>query len=187
MRVGARAVPIHRKVNRARRLALLAAAFTVVAAASPLFAASVTPAAIGVGPNGYDFLIGTWSCRNSAPSTMEGPSQTTVTIARSAGGTLSVHVAAENFDAMGYIVYAIESKTWWNPSMLADGGYGTESSRQTGRRTVWTGSFTDPPAGKPVQVRDTYTFLNATTYTDLYQAYVNGTWKTEGNSTCRKV
>lgn len=104
-----------------------------------------------------------------------------------AGGTLSVDVTAANFDAMGYIVYAFESKTWWNPSMLADGGYGIESSRQTGRKTTWTGSFADPPSGKTVQVRDTYTFLNATTYTDLYQADVNGTWKIEGNSTCRKA
>lgn len=80
-----------------------------------------------------------------------------------------------------------QTKTWWNPSMLANGGYGTESSQQTGKKTVWSGPFTDPATGKTVQVRDTYTFPNLTTYTDLYQANVGGTWKTEGNTTCTKA
>lgn len=71
--------------------------------------------------------------------------------------------------------------------MLANGGYGTESSQQTGKKTVWSGPFTDPATGKTVQVRDTYTFPNLTTYTDLYQANVGGTWKTEGNTTCTKA
>lgn len=51
---------------------------------------------------------------------------------------------------------------------------------------MWAGPFTDPSSGKTMQVRDTYTFTNAMTYTDLYQVDVKGTWKTEGNSTCTK-
>lgn len=149
--------------------------------------ASFAASSIGVGPRGYDFLIGSWSCKNTAPSSLEGPSEIKATIARAAGGALSFHSGGTGFEAMGYIVYDAKTKTWWNPSMLATGAYGTESSRQTGKSTVWSGPFTDPTTGKTMQVRDTYTFPNATTYTDLYQANVGGTWKTEGNSTCTKV
>jgi hypothetical protein len=148
---------------------------------------ALTPVTVGVGPHGYDFLIGTWSCKNSVPSALEGPTTTTFVITRTTNGALSIHVTATGFDAMGYIVYDSKTKTWWNPSMLATGGYGSESSQQNGRKTVWIGLFTNPSSGKTLQVRDTYTFLNAKTYTDLYQANVAGTWKTQGNSTCTKT
>jgi hypothetical protein len=118
---------------------------------------------------------------------MEGPSTTTETFARSANGSLAIRLSGTGFDAMAYIVYVPKTKTWWNPSMLANGGYGTESSQQTGKKTVWSGPFTDPATGKTMQVRDTYTFPTLTTYTDLYQANVGGTWKTEGNTTCTKA
>jgi hypothetical protein len=169
-----------------QRFALALAA--VLCVISPLQArASFAASSIGVGPHGYDFLIGSWSCKNAAPSALEGPAEIKATIARAAGGALSFHSVGTAFEAMGYIVYAAKSKTWWNPSMLATGAYGTESTRQTGMTTVWSGPFTDPATGKTMQVRDTYTFPSATTYTDLYQAYVGGSWKTEGNSTCAKV
>ncbi|HEX3672412.1 MAG TPA: hypothetical protein VHT92_11980 [Candidatus Cybelea sp.] len=165
-------------------LALAAA----VLCATPLPArASFAVSSIGVGPHGYDFLIGTWSCKNTAPSALEGPSEVNATISRAANGALSFHSVGAAFEAMGYIVYVAKTKTWWNPSMLATGAYGTESSQGTGRTTMWSGPFTDPTTGKTMQVRDTYTFPSATTYTDLYQAKVGGTWKTEGNTTCTKA
>ena len=153
----------------------------------PAARSAMSPAAIGVGPHGYDFLIGTWSCKNAAPSAMEGPGTTTAVISRTSTGALAFHGTGANFDAMGYIVYDPKTKTWWNPSTIASGGYGTESTRQTGMKTIWSGPFTNPSSAATLQVRDTYTFLNATTYTDLYQANVGGTWKTEGNSTCTKT
>jgi hypothetical protein len=149
-----------------------------------LAASPMMPASIGVGPHGYDFLVGTWTCKNGMPSPMGGPAVSTLVIARLATGALSFHVSGTNFDASGYVVYA--SKTWWNPSTAANGGYGIESTQQTGKKSVWSGPFTDPTSGKRMQVRDTYTFLSPTTYTDLYQVDTNGSWKTEGNSTCTK-
>jgi hypothetical protein len=169
-------------------LAILAAALFALTpcaaqSASPMSSATTT---MGVGSHGYDFLIGTWMCKNSMPSPMGGPSETTLTVARSVNGALSFHVTAANFAAMGYIVYDAKTKTWWNPSVVASGGYGTESSQQTGKKTVWSGPFTDS-SGKTTQVRDTYTLVNSTTYTDLFQISAGGSWKTEGNTTCTKM
>jgi hypothetical protein len=167
------------------RLALaaaIAAAFSAgIASASPMSSGT-----IGVGPHGYDFLIGTWSCKNSMPSPMGGPATTTVTIGRGVGGSLTVRVSGEGFEAMGYTVYASKTKMWWNPSAFSNGAYGTESSAGTGKKSVWTGPVTDA-SGKTMQQRDTYTWVSANSFTDLYQLETGGTWKTEGNSTCTKT
>ncbi len=169
-----------------KRLLCLFGAILACLAPSVARPAAMSSAMYGAGPRGYDFLIGTWTCKNSVPSTMGGPAQTTLVIANSVNGALSVHVTGSSFEALGFVVYAPKTKTWWNPSTSADGGYGTESTRQTGKKTTWSGPFTDPSSGKTMQVRDTYTFTNPTTYTDLFQVEANGTWKTEGNTTCTK-
>jgi hypothetical protein len=162
-------------------LGLLAVLAAPAQSASPM--ASGMP---GVGPHGFDFLIGTWTCKNSIPSPMGGPATTTVAITRGVSGSLEVHVSGAGFGAMGYTIYASGTKTWWNPSAYSNGAYGTESSPGTGKKSVWTGPITDA-AGKTMQQRDTYTWLSASTFTDLYQIETGGTWKTEGNSTCTKA
>lgn len=141
---------------------------------------------VGVGQHGYDFLIGTWSCTNSIPSRMGGPSSTTLTFGRSASGSISVHVTGANFDGLGYVVYAAKTKTWWNPSAVGNGDYSRESSQQTGKTTVWTGEYFDASTGKTIPIRDTYTMANMNSYSDLSEAQVGGTWKTEGKITCTK-
>jgi hypothetical protein len=167
--------------------ALVAVALIAAVPCAARSAPAMSPAMLGVGAHGYDSLIGTWSCKNSVPSPMGGPAVTTLVIGRAVNGALSVHVAGANFDAMGYVVYAPKAKTWSNPSTESHGGYGTESTQQTGKKTTWEGPFVDPSSGKTMQVRDTYTFSNLTTYTDLYQVEVGGTWKTEGNTVCTKA
>ncbi len=77
---------------------------------------------VGVGPHGYDFLIGTWSCTNSTPSPIGGPAATTLTFARSANGSISIHAAGSDFDSLGYVVYDSKTKTWWTPGGLGDRG-----------------------------------------------------------------
>ena len=148
--------------------------------------AASSPSSAGIGAHGYDFLIGTWTCKNGMPSAMAGPATTTLTIASSVNGSLSFHVTGANFGAMGYVVYDAKTKTWWNPSTGATGWYGTESTQQTGRKSVWAGPLTDPTTGKTTPQRDTFTWVSPTTYTDLYQMEMNGTWKTEGKTTCTK-
>jgi hypothetical protein len=164
-------------------------AFLVLAvlALAPCVAQSQSnPMAVGVGPHGYDFLIGTWSCTNSMPSRMGGPSSTTLTFARSAAGSISVHVTGTNFDALGYAGYTAKTKTWWNPSAVGNGDYSTESSQQTGKKTVWTGQYFDGSTGKATPIRDTYTIDSLSVYKDLSEARIGGTWKTQAKTTCTK-
>lgn len=141
---------------------------------------------VGVGPHGYDFLIGTWSCTNSMPSRMGGPSATTITFARSGAGSTSVHVTGTNFDGMGYVVYAAKTKTWWNPSALGNGDHSTESSQQTGKNTIWTGSYFNASTVRTIPIRDTYTMSTLTSFNDLSEAQIGGTWKVQAKTTCTK-
>jgi hypothetical protein len=141
---------------------------------------------VGVGPHGYDFMIGSWSCTNSVPSRLGGPSTSAFTISRSAGGALFVRSTAAGYDTASYVVYSSKTKTWWSPTAYADGSYNLESTRQTGAKTVWTGTLFDASSGKTNPIRDTFTFPNPTTQTDQTQVQMGGTWKTEANTTCTK-
>jgi hypothetical protein len=141
---------------------------------------------VGVGPHGYDFMIGSWSCTNSVPSHMGGPSTSSFTISRSANGALFIRTTAANYETASYAVYSAKTKTWWSPTAYADGSYNIESTRQTGAKSVWTGTFFDAASGKTTPIRDTFAFPNTTTQTDLTQVEIGGTWKTEADSTCTK-
>jgi hypothetical protein len=141
---------------------------------------------VGAGPHGYDFMIGSWSCSNSVLSRLGGPSTSSFTISRSAGGALFVRSTAANYDTASYVVYSSKTKTWWSPTAYADGSYNVESTRQTGAKTVWTGTLFDAPSGKTSPIRDTFTFSNPTTQNDLAQVQTGGTWRTEANTTCTK-
>lgn len=167
------------------QLAFLLASFIALVPCAAQSASAMSSSTVGAGPHGYDFLVGTWTCKNSMPGPMSGPALSTVVISRVGSGTLSFHATGTGLDAMGYVVYTPKTKTWSNPSATSTGGYGTESTTQTGKKSTWTGPAADA-SGKTTQTRDTYVWMNATTYTDLFQAEEGGTWKTAGNSTCTK-
>jgi hypothetical protein len=141
---------------------------------------------VGVGPHGYDFLIGSWTCRNSMPSPMGGPALTTLTVNRAPGGSLWFHVTGTGFDGLGYVVYAPKTKTWFNPVSMGNGNYSSESTHETGAKTTWSGPLVDVSMQKTIPIRDTYTIAGATSYKDLTQAQIGGVWKTEADSTCTK-
>jgi hypothetical protein len=141
---------------------------------------------VGVGPHGYDFMIGSWSCTNTIPSHLGGPTTSKFTISRSANGALFVRSTAMNYDTASYVVYSPKTKTWWSPTAYGDGSYNTESTKQTGAKTVWSGTLYDAASGETNPIRDTFTFTNPTTQLDLTQVQVGGTWKTEANTTCTK-
>lgn len=169
------------------RLFLLALALLAIGSALPVAASSAfSMSSVGVGPHGWDWIIGTWSCTNSMPSPMGGPATTTVAIARVTGGSLSIHITGSNFEASGYTAYDAKTKTWWNPSAFATGDSSNESSIQTGKTTLWSGTFQSAATGKTNPIRDTYTVASATRFTDLSQAELGGTWKTIAKSTCTK-
>ena len=118
---------------------------------------------------------------------MGGPASTTLTFSRSnAGSALFIRVTGKNFDGTSYLAYESKTKTWWNPSALADGGYADESTTDTGKKTVWTGSFFNAASGKTLQVRDTYAMPSLAKYIDLGEYQSGGTWKTQYNTTCTK-
>ena len=141
---------------------------------------------VGVGPHGYDFMIGSWSCTNTVPSRLGGPSNSSFTISRSVNGALFVHSTAANYDTSSYVVYSPKTKTWWSPTAYADGSYNLESTRQTGAKTIWTGTLFDAASGTTNPIRDTFTFPNSTTQTDVTQVHAGGIWKTVANTTCTK-
>jgi hypothetical protein len=155
-------------------------------APSAVLPATMPLSMVGVGPHGYDFMIGSWSCTNSVPSPLGGPSTSSFTISRSVNGALFVRSSAVNYDTSSYVVYSAKTKTWWSPTAYADGSYNVESTRQTGVKTVWSGTLFDASSGRMNPIRDTFTFPNATTQTDITQVQLGGTWKTEANTTCKK-
>jgi len=170
---------------RLANAAVVAAALCSMMALPAQSATPMSMGAIGVGPHGYDFLAGTWTCKNSMPSAMSGPATTTVSIARMPGGTLMFHATGTNFAGMGYVAYSGKTKMWSNPAAYSDGGFGNETSVGTGKKNVWTGPITDG-SGKTMQQRDTYAWMSMNSYTDLYQVEMGGSWKTEGNSICTR-
>lgn len=140
----------------------------------------------GAGPHGYDWAIGTWSCTNSMPSPMGGPSNTTLKVTRTNGGAMFYRSTGQNFDNSWYNVYMPMTKTWVSPFIIADGSYGTESTTQTGKKIVWTGLASDAGSSKTEQIRDTL-MISGAKYTDLGEVQSVGTWKTQYNVTCTKA
>ena len=166
---------------------------SILALVAPLFVASLaraesamTPASIGVGPTGYDWLIGTWACTNSMPSAMGGPATTTLKASRPNQGDVQFHVTGTDFDVTGYIAYDAKTKTWFNPVALGSGAAGLETSKQTGSKVVWTGMFMDPGSGKHTSIRDTYTLSAMNEFVDLTEINDGGTWKVASKTTCKK-
>ena len=145
---------------------------------------TMSASTIGVGPNGFDFAVGTWSCTNSMPSPMGGPSTQTLTVTKTANGSIMYHATGANFDNTWYNVYVPASKSWVSPFIIADGSYGTESTSQSGAKIVWNGSATDP-SGKTTQVRDTNSF-EGSKYNDLGEVQSGGTWKPQYKLSCTK-
>ena len=140
----------------------------------------------GVGPHGYDFMIGTWSCRNTVPTHLSGPATSRFAVSRSAYNALFVRSSGAGYDTALYVVYSSRTKTWRIAQAYADGSYEVESTRQTGAKTIWAGTLFDAPSGQTRPIRDIYTFTNPTTQLDVTQVQIGGTWRTQNNSACTK-
>jgi hypothetical protein len=170
-----------------RRYWLIVALLMVAPLASEAQSTATTPATIGVGAHGNDWMIGTWSCVNTMPSPIGGPASSTLTFASSGSpGSLLFRSSGAKFDATGYLVYVPATKTWLNPFTIADGSYGRESTTQTGKKIVYTGTFYNEATAKTMVTRDTYTTESLTKQTDLGEYQVGGAWKALYNTTCTK-
>ena len=160
----------------------------VAASAAQAQPTAWSPSMAGVGAHGYDWQIGNWSCTNSMPMTPLGaPSSETFTATRTNSGAVLFHTTGKNYDSVYYNLYVAKTKTWLSPFALADGSYGSESTNQTGKTTVWTGQLFFAATGKTIPTRDTYVILSSTKLTDLGEDQFSGTWKPQYNFTCTKT
>ena len=148
---------------------------------------SMSMAAVGAGPHGYDWMVGTWSCTNTMRASMLGglPS-TTLTITKVSDGNLMIRTTSPNGDVTAYNSYSAKTRTWYSPFADSGGNYGTESTQQSGRTIRWVGSFY-PISGAMTPIRDTFTMLSMTKEYDLSEARVNGAWKAVAKTTCTKT
>lgn len=164
-------------------LVLAAALIPCAVIAQPMGAGPM----MGVGAHGYDFLVGTWTCTNSNPNAMTGPATSTMTAsAAAAHGAIAIHLTGSNFDGYNFISYNPQTHVWSSPAAFADGTYGIETTLQTGTKVQWAGTALDPTSGKMIQIRDTYTMSNVTTYSDLSEADMGDGWKHLATYTCTK-
>ncbi len=116
-------------------------------------------------------------------TSLGGPSKVTETVSRTSGGAILYHVTGNNYDSSAYNVYVPTKKMWVSPLSVADGTYGTESTTQSGKKIVWTGTAVD--AGKTIQIRDMLAYGD-TNYSDLGESLLAGTWKKEYEVTCTR-
>jgi hypothetical protein len=140
----------------------------------------------GAGPHGYDWAIGKWSCTNTMPSPMGGPTHTTLTVSKANNGAIFYRSTGTNFDNVWYNVYVPAKKMWTSPFILADGSYGTESTSQTGKKIVWVGTATFGDSGKMMPIRDTNS-ISPNNYADLGEYRSGGVWKAQYNVSCART
>jgi hypothetical protein len=172
-----------------RRMSYVAAITAVLAqAAADAQSSMMSAAMVGTGPHGYDWLIGTWTCKNTVPTALAGPAIQTFTVARSGStGALTFRIVGKDYDQLGFISYVPKTKTWWYSWAYPGGSYGGESSKQTGMKTFWTGSVFDASSGTVMKIRDTYTVYGLSKFNDFGETAVGGVWRAAYNGTCTKT
>jgi hypothetical protein len=173
-----------------RRLVILLVACAAVLAptlAGP--ALGDTPpsiSAVGAGPHGYDYMVGTWSCTNSMhPSELGALASTTITATKLKDGNIMLRTASPNGDVTAYDAYLAKTKTWYSPFADSGGKYGTESTQQIGKTIRWIGTFYDAD-GTATPIRDTFTMVSMAKQVDLGEAKVGAAWKVTAKTTCTK-
>jgi hypothetical protein len=166
-------------------LLVLAAVIAAPSAASAQSAMMSSGA--GTGANAYDWMLGTWICKNTIPTALSGPAIQKLTATRSTmPGVIVWRYTAANFDQYGFISYNAKTKTWWSSWAYPSGATGYESTMQSGKNPAWTGMIYDPSA-KPFAIRDTYTVYSAAKFNDVGEDMSGGTWKPGYNGTCTRT
>ena len=69
---------------------------------------------------------------------------------------------------------------------LPGGGTGNESTKQSGKKTLWTGVVYDAASDKTIRIRDTFTVVSSTTFTDLGELESGGAMKPDYDGTCTR-
>ncbi len=172
-----------------RLVIVLVVCATVLApglAESALGDTPMSMSAVGAGPHGYDYMVGTWSCTNTMhPSELGALASTTITATKLKDGNILIRTASPNGDVSAYNAFGAKTKSWFAPFADSGGKYGTEMTQETGKTIRWTGTFYDTD-GTATPIRDTFTMLSMTKQVDLGEAKVGGVWKVTAKTTCTK-
>lgn len=172
-----------------RLIVSLAACAAVLAPSLARLALADTPmsvSAVGVGPHGYDWMVGTWSCTNPMhPSELGALASTTITATKVKDGNIMIRTASPNGDVTSYSTYIAKTKTWYAPYADSGGKYGTETTQETGKIIHWIGTFYDID-GTMTPIRDTFTMLSMSKQVDVSEAKAGGVWKVTAKTTCTK-
>jgi hypothetical protein len=170
-----------------RKFLVLCAFAGLIAAPGAVRAQSSMMSGAGMGAHAFDWLIGTWTCQNSIPSALGGPAVQTLTATRSSTtGAIIWRYTAKGYDQYGFLSYAPKSGTWWFSWAYPGGSIGNESTKDTGKKTHWTGFIFDSSLGHNMHIRDTYTMYGSTKFNDLGEDDSTGTMKPGYNGTCVK-
>lgn len=173
-----------------KRFAVAVASFAVVFAPSlagpALSATPMSMSAVGAGPHGYDYMVGTWTCVNPMhPSELGALASTTLTATKVKDGNIMIRTASPNGDVTSYSTYIAKTKTWYGPFADSGGKFGTETTQGTGKTIRWVGTFYDTD-GTATPIRDTFTMLSMTKQVDVSEAKAGGAWKVTAKATCTK-
>jgi len=154
---------------------------------------------IGVGPNGFDFMIGTWKCEGTI---IEGTQPFRFYIyAKRSGLTNSIVL---DWDSHGNrlvdsLNYDPSAKTWHskyrtsvnNAYQLQGSGttditVETQSTSDTGPRIVWPGLRYPRYYGAKTPIRETWTFATPEQFDYLFETEKHGSWIVFDKATCAK-
>jgi len=150
---------------------------------------------IGVGSHGYDFIAGFWKCE-SAGDDIEHPTHTYIYATRSGMANAVVLVWESSWgQATQTLSYDAKTNVWTatfagepdpNVGVQQDAkflkplygevySHGSESTSDSGPRTVWSGVGVFPGnAHRPI--RDTWTFASLTQLEDITEEQIDGKW-----------
>ncbi len=170
-----------------RKLLILCAVAGLFAAPGAAHAQSSMMSSAGMGLHAFDWMIGTWSCKNSMPSAIGGPAVQMLTATRSSTtGAIIWRYTGKGYDQYGFLSYVPKTGTWWFSWAYPGGSIGNESTKQPGKKMIWTGLIFDSSTGKSMHIRDTYTMSGSTKFNDLGEDDSTGTMKPSYNGTCVK-
>jgi len=148
---------------------------------------------IGVGPHGYDFMIGRWDCTEAAAMLGKRPVAWAMKVQMVGDGSLLQVMSSNGFGIwVQPLRYISETKTW-SISEANEGGniIYSQTTQDTGQKTLWIGwelsGSQDIPPHK-IYARDTWTFPSLDEFLDATerQTGARGTWEAWQNSTCKR-
>jgi len=150
---------------------------------------------IGVGPHGYDFMVGHWECSETGRWSGKQPQAWELKVQRVGDGSLLQLASFKGFAGIQVqpLKYISETKTWSisEANNLGDVVF-SETSQDMGQKTTWVGwellSDSRDTLSHKIHDQDTLTYLSLDEFNDVteQQTGARGTWETSEDSTCQR-